>query len=364
MPDPSYLPGSWFAVVTPGAVVLLEGSVTPSRLQSVWEACTADPSLDELIEVVTGGRFVGAPFFGIAIVDGAGLRVVVRAGVTAVVGESIGAARSIVSGNANTWVEETLDEPQSVRLLREATPSAGLALPVYGGIVMADEVTWTPSSVNSRTPLAVPVGVVHAPVSEPAPLPPVADPDDSDWAVWELNEAGELGSSRSAAEPEQPELGEAEYGSDDPRQPWSDSPPLLPEDQPPSLLESRPAAAPDLAPDRVIIGSLHFSTGQIVPLDRPVIVGRAPFVDPVIRADLPRIVQIDNLDQDISRNHVEVWFDGRDVFAVDLNSANGTIVAIPGQIPQRLAPQEPFALVGGSIVTLSEEIFFSFEVAP
>jgi pSer/pThr/pTyr-binding forkhead associated (FHA) protein len=135
----------------------------------------------------------------------------------------------------------------------------------------------------------------------------------------------------------------------------------LPEDQPPSLLESRPA--PDLASDRPIIGSLHFSTGQIVPLDRPVIVGRAPSVDPVIRADQPRVVQIDNLDQDISRNHVEVWFDGRDVLVVDLNSANGTIVAIPGQMPQLLIPQEPFALVGGSVVTLSEEAFFSYEVS-
>src|SRR5690242_7170403 len=89
MPDSTYLPGSWYAVVTAGAVVLLEGSVSPSRLQSVWEACNGDPSLDELIEVVTGGRFVGAPFFGIGIADGAGLRVVVRTGVTAVVGESI-----------------------------------------------------------------------------------------------------------------------------------------------------------------------------------------------------------------------------------------------------------------------------------
>jgi hypothetical protein len=420
MHDPSYLPGSWFAVVTERAVVLLESSVSPARLQAVWETCNGDPSLDQLIEVVTGGRFVGAPFFGIGIVDGAGLRVVVRTGVTAVVGESIGAARAIVSGNANTWVEETLDQSQSLRLFRDSAPSPVLALPVKGGIVMADEVTWTPSSVSAQLPIAAPPAVAEAPVppapSAPAvlasvpaapvtpvppltpirssaslpsavmvplaePIPPAdqlpvvpaapaSDSDDSDWSVWQLNEAGELAGSGRGGDQESPEPVERlAPDSVDPALPWSDLPPPLPEDQPPSLLESRPdladtsLAEASPAGSGLSVGSLHFSTGQIVPLDRAVIVGRAPSVDPVQRPDLPRTIKIDNLDQDISRNHVEVCLDGRLVFAVDLNSANGTLVTVPGQMPQRLIPLEPFMLVGGSIVTLSNQISFTYEAA-
>lgn len=369
MNDPSYLPGSWFAVVSPRAVVLLEDAVSPSRLQSVWDACNGEPSLDDLIEVVTGGRFVGAPFFGIGLLDDTGLRVVVRAGVTAVVGESIGAARSIVGGHTNTWVEEILDEPQSLRLFRDAASSPTLALPVKGGIVYADEITWTPSSslivrdsTTTRSQVA-PLVLVDPPVQEDlVSVAPVTDSDDSEWSVWQLNEAGELaGSGRGGESREQSEL-DAHLGQElgahlgeAPVETGYDRPPLLPEDQPPSLLESRPP--------HPIEGYLHFSTGQIVPLDRAVIVGRAPSVDYAQRPDLSRSVRIDNLDQDISRNHVEVRLEDGQALVVDLNSANGTMVTIPGQAPQRLTPEEPLRLAIGSIVALSEEISFSYQVS-
>jgi hypothetical protein len=116
--------------------------------------------------------------------------------------------------------------------------------------------------------------------------------------------------------------------------------------------EDRPAAA--------IPGFLRFSTGQVVPLDRSVIVGRAPAVNQ--NPDGPRSVKIDNEDQDISRNHLEVRLEGGQVTAVDLNSANGTIVTIPGRMPQQLAPHQPFPLVFGAVVELSEEVSFRYEV--
>jgi hypothetical protein len=211
-----------------------------------------------------------------------------------------------------------------------------------------------------------------APPAQPLtamPLAPVSqtDQDDADWSVWQLNEAGELagpGAAGASAEqpehseqPEQAELSELLGDESDEPMPRNDLLPHLPENQPPSLLESRPAAASE----EHSLGSLHFSNGQIIPLDRPVIVGRAPSVDPVQRPDLPRTVKIDNVDQDISRNHLEVSFNGRHVLAVDLDSANGTLVTVPGQIPQRLVPLEPFLLVGGTVVTLSNEVSFRFD---
>ena len=448
MSAPSYLPGGWFAVVGPRAVVLLDESISPSRLQAVWDTGNREPTLDELIEVVTGGRFIGAPLFGIAVLDGARVRIVVRAGVTAVVGESIGRARSVIGGNANTWVEEILDEPQSIRLFRDTVPASGLSLPVTGGIVLADEVTWTPStrflpSSNGRSGSLAAVPDL-LPAGSPVPSP--ADPAESEWSVWALDEAGELAGAVGEAEPlestdlparvtvdpghglppllpdawpESPfdppvepepqfqpaaELVEPEtqYQPPVPPEPkfpalWPEAPyqqpprpepnflplppepsspssldpesqyppPLLPLEpetafQPPLNLEAEPPFEPEVGDT---VGYLHFSDGQVVPLDRPVIVGRAPSVDRAQRADHPRLIKIDNLDQDISRNHVEVRVEGMHVVAVDLNSANGTIVTIPGRVAQRLVPQQPFLMLPESVVTLSQDINFSYRAA-
>jgi hypothetical protein len=421
MSEPCYLPGTWFAVVSPQAAVLIDDSVSSSRLQAVWDTCNGNPSLDELIEVVTGGRFVGAPCFGIALADDTGLRVVVRAGVTAMVGESIGAARPVIGANANTWVEETLNEPQSIRLFRDDAQSPVLTLPVTGGIVFADEITWTPSAevvaaaataagampagnppTGPAAPIQVAPSVPLAPVlrlapavpksptapspTAPPPVPtrarpatpltparpptPVTRAEDSEWSVWALDEAGGLGSGADGVD-------DVVEPVEMPRRvtvdPGHDPLPLLPEAQPESPFEP-PSPSVESAPlvesaqaGRLLgdaaVGYLHFSTGQMVPVDRRVIVGRAPSVDRVERADSARAVKIDNQDGDISRNHVEVRLEGGQVLVVDLGSSNGTVVTIPGRVPQQLAPQEPFLLVPGSVVALSDEVYFRYQVA-
>jgi hypothetical protein len=136
------------------------------------------------------------------------------------------------------------------------------------------------------------------------------------------------------------------------------------------VADERPPAASDLTVRALptvsavpTLGYLHFASGQVVALDRPVVLGRAPSAESLDRPGRPRRVQIDNVDPDISRNHVEVRFEGDYAFIVDLNSANGTIVTIPGQAPQHLEPEEPFPLVVGSVVTLSEEISFRYQAA-
>jgi hypothetical protein len=139
-------------------------------------------------------------------------------------------------------------------------------------------------------------------------------------------------------------------------------PPLLPEDRPESPFEPPLEEHEEYLPDDGDpVGYLYFSSGQVVPVDRPVIVGRAPSVDWAQRPDNPRLVKIDNVDQDISRNHVEIRVEGSHVVAVDLNSSNGTLVTSPGEAAQRLIAQQPFLMLPGSVVTLSDEINFSFE---
>jgi hypothetical protein len=50
------------------------------------------------------------------------------------------------------------------------------------------------------------------------------------------------------------------------------------------------------------------------------------------------------------------------VLLEDLNSANGTIVALPGRPPARLRAGEPVILEQGAVIDLGGEVSFSYEV--
>ncbi|MBB5957465.1 hypothetical protein FHS29_004060 [Saccharothrix tamanrassetensis] len=109
------------------------------------------------------------------------------------------------------------------------------------------------------------------------------------------------------------------------------------------------------------LGVLRLSTGEVISLDRSVILGRDPQV-----ADRgstgPHAIRLANQGNDISRNHVEVRLDGWDVLVVDLGSKNGTTVIAPGWSPQELAGLIPAILTPGSRVMVGEGAFFTYEV--
>jgi hypothetical protein len=122
------------------------------------------------------------------------------------------------------------------------------------------------------------------------------------------------------------------------------------------LADQDPASAP-----RPSLGFLRFSTGQLVELDSRVVVGRSPSVERVSGDDLPQLVQVESRWQDISRSHLEVRLEGWHVLLVDLDSANGTVVTLPGRSPERLHPGDPYPLVPGAVVDLAGEVTFRYE---
>ena len=111
------------------------------------------------------------------------------------------------------------------------------------------------------------------------------------------------------------------------------------------------------------LGVLHLSTGDMVPLDRDVVLGRAPSAapdaDPHAR---PHLVQLSSPGNDISRTHLRVDLEGWHVQVIDLGSTNGTIVTLPGQQPVRLRAHDPFTIVPGTIVNIADEVQARFEV--
>jgi hypothetical protein len=113
---------------------------------------------------------------------------------------------------------------------------------------------------------------------------------------------------------------------------------------------------------RPTLGVLRLSTGDVVPLDRTVIMGRNPKPDEANDAERPHVVRLPSPGHDISRTHVEIRLDGWHVLLTDLNSVNGTVVTPPWQEPQRLRPNEAVPIEPGTVVSLADEVTFRYEV--
>ncbi|OCI33075.1 FHA domain-containing protein [Oerskovia enterophila] len=112
---------------------------------------------------------------------------------------------------------------------------------------------------------------------------------------------------------------------------------------------------------RPSLGHFTLSNGQVVELDRPVVLGRRPRTTRAQSNDLPRLVAVPSPEQDISRSHVEVQLEGWHVLVCDLNTTNGTTVLRPGQPPRRLHPGEPMMVASGDVVDVGDGVTFVFE---
>ncbi len=111
------------------------------------------------------------------------------------------------------------------------------------------------------------------------------------------------------------------------------------------------------------LGVLRISTGGVVPLDRGVLLGRAPRVNEELPANQrPHLIRVGGADRDISRNHAEVLLEGWHVLVRDLGSTNGTTVALPGEEAVRLRPTEDQGIEPGTVITLADEVSLTYEV--
>lgn len=111
------------------------------------------------------------------------------------------------------------------------------------------------------------------------------------------------------------------------------------------------------------LGLLRLASGDVVQLDRGVLLGRSPKVNAELAAaDRPHLVKVSSAQNDISRNHVEIVLEGWHVLIRDLGSTNGTTVALPGQHPVRLRPSDQQVIEPGTVITLADEVSLTYEV--
>lgn len=112
---------------------------------------------------------------------------------------------------------------------------------------------------------------------------------------------------------------------------------------------------------RPSLGRMRMSTGEVIELDRPVVIGRQPQANRVGPGTMPRMIQVRSPHGDISRNHCEVVLEGWHVQLKDLKATNGTVLIREGRPPRRLGQGEEIMLLDGDIADLGDGVSARFE---
>ena len=120
----------------------------------------------------------------------------------------------------------------------------------------------------------------------------------------------------------------------------------------------------DVPPRSPARGRARLSTGRVVELERPVVIGRRPRSTRASSTELPTLIAVESPEGDISRSHVEIRAEGEHVLVTDLATTNGTVLRRGGQDPVRLHPNEPTMVVTGDVLDLGDGVTVTFEDLP
>lgn len=132
--------------------------------------------------------------------------------------------------------------------------------------------------------------------------------------------------------------------------------------QPPIANDAPTAVLP--VTDAAVAGRIRVSTGQVVTLDRTVIIGRRPRSSRASGANLPHLIAVESPQQDISRSHLEIRPEGDTVVVIDLHTTNGSTLLRPGADPMRLHPGEQTLVLSSDVVDLGDGVTVAFEDLP
>jgi len=371
----TYSPGVWYSLVSPTLAVFTDPGVPGGRLDALWDVVLGQQGADAALAVIASGGPAELPWFGLAAVEPDGVRVVVRGELELTVQDQDGGERAVSGLGAVPWHDLPVGRPLAVWFARPGSSRDGIALPVVCGAVLADVLAWqpgqlpapprtpsgpgssavpswagrpTPADAGPRVPAAPlpvpsePVLAPSVPVATAAPSLPVEPPGAPDRpAPAPPSPPAAARAAGKAALP--PVLARPAEGDHDGRT-------RLITDQ---VADASPVGGVAGSPARV--GLLYFSTGEVVDVDGPVVVGRAPAQ--AREGETARLVAVRGPGRGISRTHVRVSVEGQLVQVEDLGSRNGTLVQSPNGPQVDLQAGVPFTLADGAIVTMAEVSF-------
>lgn len=367
-----FAPGDWYAVVGDRVTVLLPGSQR-GRVATLWDLADSGAGADALLDALLADGLSTLDHFALVAHDDDATRLIVRGAPTATV-SSTGGDEILTAAPGTTWAEQVLAGVSSVRVTLTGDGSADHRLTPGLARVSAVEfgTTSAPAAGGSAPdePAAEAPDVAEAPVvDEPVQDAAVEHPAVEDEPVAEAPAVEPAADEPAPAAPAAP----LQFGSpeDDPtptgetpavQDDWSDRDGQTQVGTPHPEFERPPIPGQEIGPDVVAqpVASLVFSTGDVVSVDRTVLVGRAPEARRFASHDQPHVVTVPSPHQEISSTHLEIrpgaGADHGSAVATDLGSTNGTVLAQPGLDAEELKPGIAVSLIPGAVLDLGDGV--------
>ncbi len=116
---------------------------------------------------------------------------------------------------------------------------------------------------------------------------------------------------------------------------------------------------------RPVLGVITFDDGAVLPLNRPALIGSSTPQTAEIAGEPATTVRLDDGAGGIDELHLQVHLVGWNVELVDLDSASGTFVSLPGERPAKtkLRANQPVTLASGTTVSVGARTF-TFTIGP
>ncbi|GAA1442339.1 hypothetical protein GCM10009641_56660 [Mycobacterium cookii] len=352
--EPRFAAGDWYAVAGDRVTVLLPGSQR-DRVAHLWDLTDSGADVDTVLDALLAGGLSSLDHFALVAHGDDATRLIVRGAPTATVSSPSG--DDLVSATPGTaWAERLVTGVTSLRVTLTGDGEADRVL--TPGLARVSVVEFgAPAPTGTPAPAAAPatVAVEPEPVAhEPEPEPPVAEPEP----VVEPEPAAAAPLHFGEPDDDPTPTGETPVVQDE----WYDRDGQTQVGGPVPDFDRPPVPGQEVAPEVVShpVASLIFSTGDVVAVDRTVLVGRAPEARRFASHDQPHVVTVASPQQEISSTHLEIrpgaGADHGSAIATDLGSTNGTVLAQPGLEPEELTPGIAVSLIPGAVLDLGDGV--------
>lgn len=244
--------------------------------------------------------------------------------------------------------------PAPVQEVPAAAPVQEEAMPKAPATAPAPTPAWARETQAPKAPIGAPIPT-PTPVQEmQAPKAPVAPPAPTARFSAPMPQplAREASAEATPAEVEAPRPPEPAVPATAPAVPAPAVPaPALPTTAPkPAATATNSTTAS--APASASYAALLLDTGQSIPVNRTIVLGRAP--SPQRATDSP--IPVEDQTRSLSRTHVRIAPSEGGITIEDLNSANGTRARSPNGQTHTLVPGQPIELPMNSQLLLGERL--------
>ncbi|MGL4339168.1 MAG: FHA domain-containing protein [Rhodoglobus sp.] len=385
----------WLAFAC-GSRLLVTPSSDDSFVGSVWSAMITPDGFRLVLDLLTNkGLAATPPFFLMSWEESAPPRIILRGEAPLMVKDASG-TQPLSGEKISTWVERTLPGATGLTFAVPGTKALGTAaLPLESGVALIAEVSIEMpalSAVPTETPLSTRAQGRKARGADTGDIdieatvreaPETVVPGGSGVRARVLGDDAPRPETATDAEGYDHLFGDTMYRSvaqaavRDPEAVSTESSDggahddILHDGQ--TVLSSevskargrrrpktaRPVAAPEAPTQHLVL--VVSTTKAREPLSQVVLVGRSPSASKVSGSVVPRLLSVGTVDQDISRNHVQVAVEGGTVVVTDLHSRNGTLIALPGKSAQKLRAGEPTSVIIGTVIDLGSGITLTVE---